>query len=71
MIKLHDGQCGLCAYFGEHDARNVQIIQIQKSKEAPESLTEACEYPQFVPLQLVVTAASGCSAFKPAPVAAN
>lgn len=71
MIKLHDGQCGLCAYFGEHDGKNVQIIQIQKSKEAPENVTEACEYPQFVPLHLVVTPSSGCSAFKQAEAVAN
>ena len=66
---IHDGQCGLCAHFGEHDAmpqHQQQLIQIRNSKIAPEDLVEECGHPQHAALHLSVTPISGCQGFEPA-----
>ena len=65
MLQIHQGQCGLCTHFGENDPNKVQIIQIRLKHEAPEELTEACGHPKLAPLDLVVTANSGCKGFEP------
>ena len=67
MIEVHDGQCGLCVHFGEHDqSAKGDLIQIRKTHQAPESLVEECGHPKHEPLHLVVTAQSGCDGFEPA-----
>lgn len=67
MVKLQEGQCGLCSHFGEHEAREEQrLVQIRVSGEAPEDLVEACGLPQHEELNLMVTPASGCAGFEPA-----
>ena len=67
MQQIHDGQCGLCAHFGELEHRDQQVlVQIRTSKQAPETLTEECGHPQHAPLHLVVTPTSGCAGFEPA-----
>jgi hypothetical protein len=67
MLHVHDGQCGLCTHFGEHQADQLpQLIQIRTTKNAPEDLTEECGHPQHAPLHLVVTPVSGCQGFEPA-----
>ena len=67
MVLVHDGQCGLCAHFGEHDMQHHQaLIQIQASKKAPENLVEECSHPQHAALHLLVTPMSGCAGFEPA-----
>ena len=69
MIQVHEGQCGLCTHFGEHDsAAQAQIIQIRTKREAPPTLTETCAHPKHAPLHLVVTAVSGCQGFEQASV---
>lgn len=65
MLQIHDGQCGLCAHFGENDPNKVQIIQIRLKHEAPEQLTEPCGHPTLSPLDLKVTPISGCKGFEP------
>jgi hypothetical protein len=65
MLQVHDGQCGLCAHFGENDSDKTQLIQIRLKHEAPEQLTEACGHPKLAPLDLVVTPISGCKGFEP------
>jgi hypothetical protein len=65
-IKIADGQCGLCAHFGENDENKQQLIQIRLKHEAPETLREECGHPTFAPLHLVVTPLSGCAGFIPA-----
>lgn len=68
MISVHDGQCGLCVHFGEHDEKaHAELIQIRQSHEAPEVLVEECGHPKHAPLHLVVTPQSGCDGFEPAP----
>ena len=38
MQSIHDGQCGLCMYFGEHDQLHRDVlVQIQTSHRAPET----------------------------------
>ncbi|MEM1164860.1 MAG: hypothetical protein AAGI30_01060 [Planctomycetota bacterium] len=64
MLKLTDGQCGLCEHFGEH-AEDDQLVQIRVQGEAPEDLKEPCGHPDLAPLKLEVTAISGCAGFTP------
>ncbi len=68
MLHVHEGQCGLCAHFGEHDFNHEnRLVQIRTSKEAPEQLIEECGHPRHASLHLVVTPISGCDGFEPAP----
>ncbi len=67
MTHVHDGQCGLCAHFGEHDQdHEQQLVEIRSSHEAPEDLVEECGHPKHSDLHLVVTPISGCDGFEPA-----
>jgi hypothetical protein len=70
-MKIEDGQCGLCAHFGENDQNKQQLIQIRLKHEAPEALREECGHPAHAPLHLVVTPLSGCAGFAPASVSAR
>lgn len=65
MYQVHDGQCGLCAHFGEHHSDSQKLVQIRVSHEAPEDLTDECGHPQHASLHLVVTPISGCEGFMP------
>ena len=68
MLQVHDGQCGLCTHFGEHDGNHQpELVQIRTSKQAPEDITEECGHPQHAPLHLIVTPISGCAGFERAP----
>jgi hypothetical protein len=67
MIAVHDGQCGVCTHFGEHNQADKQVLtQILTTKQAPESLVEGCGLPKNETLHLRVTAVSGCDGFQPA-----
>ena len=66
MLQVHDGQCGLCSHFGESHAAAIQLAQIRKKHEAPESLVDECGHPRNAPLHLKVTAISRCDGFEPA-----
>jgi hypothetical protein len=70
-MKIEDGQCGLCAHFGENDVNKQQLIQIRLKHEAPESLREECGHPSHAPLHLIVTPLSGCAGFTPAMASAR
>lgn len=63
MLTLEEGQCGLCKHFGENEPAAEKLVQIRTSKSAPEELTEECGHPTFEPLNLMVSAGSGCSGF--------
>lgn len=65
MVAIKDGQCGLCAHYGENNPGEVKLIQIRLKHEAPETLIEECGHPQLAPLHLVVTPISGCAGFEP------
>ena len=63
-MQVHDGQCGLCAHFGENHGNDAKLTQIRKSHEARETLTDECGHPRHAPLHLVVTPISGCDGFQ-------
>jgi len=66
MREVHDGQCGLCAHFGEHHQDESRLTQIRARKWASETLTDECGHPRHASLHLVVTPISGCDGFEPA-----
>ncbi|MEM6553958.1 MAG: hypothetical protein AAF750_17715 [Planctomycetota bacterium] len=66
MITLTEGQCGLCKHYGEEHSDQPQLVQIRTSKSAPEDFKDTCGHPQVEPLQLTVTADSGCQGFEAA-----
>ena len=70
MIAVHDGQCGICTHFGEHNKADKQVLtQILTTKQAPESLVEGCGLPKNASLHLRVTPVSSCDGFKRAAAA--
>src|SRR4051812_6043635 len=44
--QLHDGQCGLCAHFGETHPQTDQITAIRTRHQAPEELLDDCGHPR-------------------------
>lgn len=66
MLQISDGQCGLCTHFGESHPTDQQIVQVRTKHQAPENLKEECGHPRHAPLNLMVTANSGCDGFEPA-----
>ncbi len=66
MQTVHDGQCGLCAHFGEHHGQTPELLQIRTRQQAPESYVDDCGHPRNAPLHLKVTAVRGCVGFVPA-----
>jgi hypothetical protein len=66
MLQVQEGQCGLCAHFGETHADDRRLIQIRSSRQAPESLVDDCGHPRHASLHLKVTPISGCDGFTPA-----
>lgn len=66
MVAIHNGQCGLCAHFGEGHKPTDKLIQIRTKRSAPEDYVDECGHPKHAPLHLKVTAASGCDGFEPA-----
>jgi len=69
MHEVHEGQCGLCAHFGEHHQKDQQLVQIRVQHEAPEDLVDDCGHPRHASLHLKVTPLSGCDGFEPAEAA--
>lgn len=65
MVKVENGQCGLCTHFGENQGNVPQIIQIRARHEAPETFSASCGHPRLSPLHLTVTPTSGCAGFEP------
>ena len=65
-MQIQDGQCGLCTHFGEGHTDQPQLIQIRTKHQAPENFVDKCGHPQHAPLNLSVTAISGCTGFQPA-----
>ncbi len=67
MMAVHNGQCGVCTHFGEHNPADKQMLtQILTTMQAPESLVEGCGLPKNEAVHLRVTAMSGCDGFQPA-----
>ena len=66
MQHVEDGQCGLCAHFGEGHNKDEKLVQIRVTKEGPETLVDECGHPKHAALHLMVTPISGCEGFEPA-----
>jgi hypothetical protein len=64
MSEVHDGQCGLCAHFGEEHRQAPQLISIVSTHNAPDSLLDEYGHPKHAPLHLKVTPVSGCDGFE-------
>lgn len=69
MLKISDGQCGLCSHFGENEGDAQKLVQIRVNQEAPEDLVEQCGLPANADMHLMVTPISKCDGFEPAKVA--
>jgi hypothetical protein len=66
MLSVHDGQCGLCTHFGEDHAKSAVLVSILSTKQAPDTLIDACGLPKNAAVHLKVTPISGCDGFVPA-----
>ena len=66
MLSVHDGQCGMCAHFGEDHGNEQRLVQIRREQKAPEDLVDDCGHPRHAALHLKVTPISGCDGFEPA-----
>lgn len=66
MQAIHEGQCGLCAHFGESHPDEPKLVQVRLEGKAPEDLIEECGHPKHASLHLKVTPISGCDGFTPA-----
>ncbi len=69
MLEVKDGQCGLCAHFGETHAPTAQLTKIRQQHEAPETLLDDCGHPRHASLHLKVTPIAKCDGFEPAKAA--
>lgn len=67
MQHLENGQCGLCTHYGETHGVDIQLMQIRKRHEAPETFLDDCGHPRHAALHLRVTPISGCDGFEAAP----
>jgi hypothetical protein len=65
MMHIEDGQCGLCAHFGETHDETAPLVQIRQLHEAPEEFVDDCGHPRHASLHLRVTPISGCDGFEP------
>jgi hypothetical protein len=66
MLQVHDGQCGVCAHFGETHEASSQLTKIRAKHEAPETFIDDCGHPKNLSLHLKVTPISRCDGFEPA-----
>lgn len=66
MLNVQDGQCGLCAHFGEEHPADAKLVQIRTSHKADEKVVEECGHPKHATLNLMVTPISSCTGFEPA-----
>lgn len=64
--EIHDGQCGLCAHFGESHPHSEKLVQLRTSHDGPVDLVDECGHPRHASLHLKVTPISGCDGFEPA-----
>lgn len=64
MHEVHDGQCGLCAHFGEPHGGNSNLVSITSSKQADVEMIDECGHPKHASLHLKVTPISGCDGFE-------
>lgn len=69
MIKLNDGQCGVCAHFGGDDAPKDKLVQLRVNGLTADDVVEMqqpCAHPDNAPIKLKVSPIDGCAGFTPA-----
>ncbi len=68
MIKVRDGQCGLCQHFGRQEGEEAspQMLEILATHYASEELLAPCGQEQLSAMHLRVTPLSGCDGFEKA-----
>jgi hypothetical protein len=66
MVSVAEGQCGLCAHYGEEKQVKDELLQIRQTRQAPEQMVEECDHPKHADLNLMVTPISKCDGFTPA-----
>ncbi|MGP1347738.1 MAG: hypothetical protein ACTS3F_13860 [Phycisphaerales bacterium] len=70
MLKIHDGQCGLCSHFGENSGDQNKIVQLRvKGQLDPSHIDEAiqpCGLPENAARNLKVTPIGSCAGYAPA-----
>jgi hypothetical protein len=64
MLHVQDGQCGLCAHFGETHEATTQLKQIRVKQEAPETFVDDCGLSKNSGLHLKVSPISRCDGFE-------
>jgi len=69
MLKIHDGQCGTCAYFGADHSDIPKLVRVRVSHQAEPDLVEPCGHPENRQHDLKVSPVGACAEFKPAKVA--
>ena len=62
MVTVNEGQCGLCAHFGE-EHKSPKLVEILSTHQASEDWVTDCGHPGLANLHLRVTAVSGCDGF--------
>jgi hypothetical protein len=65
MMKVSEGQCGLCSHFGEHH-ESAKLVEIRTTHQASEDLVTECGHPKLESLHLRVTPVSGCDGYQAA-----
>jgi hypothetical protein len=63
MVHVKEGQCGLCAHFGEHH-KSETLVQIRRTRQASETFVDDCGHPKHASLNLHVTPTAGCDGFE-------
>ena len=69
MQHVDEGQCGLCAHFGESHPFEEKLVKIRVTHEAAETIVDECGHPRHASLHLMVTPISGCEGFESASAA--
>jgi hypothetical protein len=64
MMRVQNGQCGLCVHFGESHGENSQLEHIRTTSLASEMYVDRCGHPKLVTIHLRVTAIAGCDGFE-------
>jgi hypothetical protein len=62
METVKNGQCGLCAHFGEQHKTDV-LVSIVTSRRADLKMLDDCGHPKHASLHLKVTPISDCDGF--------
>ncbi len=68
MVKVGEGQCGVCQHFGREKGQEIEprLLEVLSTRFAAEDLIAACGHEKLSCFSLQVTAASGCNEWEQA-----